>query len=131
MLVTTGGDPDAAYRIARCLQTNYERFLLYVSDYCKSAGTIIALGAHELVMSDHGELGPLDVQMFKKDEIWERQSELTVMDALSALQDNALKAFEQFFLHTKGKIGGSITLRTASQIATEMTTGLLTPFTVR
>ena len=113
MLVTPGGDPDAAYRIARCLQTKYERFFLYVSDYCKSAGTIIALGAHELVMSDYAELGPLDVQMFKKDEIWEMQSGLTVMVALAVLKDSALEAFEQFFLYTKGKIGGSITLRTA------------------
>lgn len=127
MLVTMGGDPDAAYRIARCLQTQYERFFLYVSGYCKSAGTIIALGAHELVMSDHGELGPLDVQMFKKDEIWETQSGLTVMNTLTALKDDALRAYVDFFLHTKGKIGGSITLRTASQIATEMTTGLFAP----
>ena len=71
LLVTTGGDADPAYRIARCLQTKYERFFLYVSGYCKSAGTLVATGAHELVISDHGELGPLDVQMSKKDELWE------------------------------------------------------------
>ena len=127
MLVTTGGDPNPAYRIARCLQDKYEQFIVYVSGYCKSAGTIIALGAHELVMSDHGELGPLDVQMSKKDELWEVQSGLTVMDTLSALQDNAFKAFEQFFIHTKAKSSGSITLKTAAQIATQMTTGLFAP----
>ena len=127
MLVTMGGDPDSAYRIARCLQTQYERFFLYVSGFCKSAGTLVALGAHELIMSDHGELGPLDVQLFKKDEIWETQSGLTVMYTLSALKGKALEAFDEFFLHTKGKFGSTITLRTASQIATEMTSGLFTP----
>lgn len=66
ILVTFGGDPNVAYRIARCLQNNYRRFSLYVSGCCKSAGTLIALGAHELVVSDHGELGPLDVQLSKK-----------------------------------------------------------------
>ena len=127
LLVTMGGDADPAYRIARCLQTKYERFSLYVSGYCKSAGTLVALGAHELIMSDHGELGPLDVQMSKKDELWETQSGLTVMDTLAALKDNAFSAFETFFLHTKAKSSGSITLRTASQIATEITTGLFAP----
>ena len=127
LLVTTGGDADPAYRIARCLQTKYERFFLYVSGYCKSAGTLVASGAHELVISDHGELGPLDVQMSKKDELWEVQSGLTVMDTLSALQDNAFNAFEKFFLSTKLGSSGSITMRTAAQIATEMTTGLFAP----
>ena len=127
MLVTMGGDPDAAYRIARCLQTQYERFFLYVSSFCKSAGTLVALGAHELIMSDHGELGPLDVQLLKKDEIWETQSGLTVMDTLSTYKLQAFEAFEEFFLQTKEIFGSTITLRTASQIATEMTAGLFTP----
>ena len=97
ILVTQGGDPDAAYRIAKCLQAKYDRFLLYVSGFCKSAGTLVAMGAHELIVSDHGELGPLDVQMSKKDELFETQSGLTVLDTLTALQDNAFKAFEKFF----------------------------------
>ena len=127
MLVTTGGDPDAAFRIARCLQMKYERFILYVSGCCKSAGTIIATGAHELIMSDHGELGPLDVQMSKKDELWERQSVLTVMDTVTALQEKAFMAFEDFFLQFKAKSGDSVTLRTATHMATEMATGLFSP----
>lgn len=127
VLVTIGGDADAAYRIARCLQDNYENYVLYVSGYCKSAGTLCAIGANELVISDHGELGPLDVQLFKKDELWETQSGLTVLDSLVALQDNAFSAFEKFFLDTKARSGGSVTLRTATKIATEMATGLFVP----
>ena len=126
MLVTTGGDPDCAYRIARCLQAKYEEFILYVSGCCKSAGTLVAIGAHCLVVSDHGELGPLDVQMSKKDELWETQSGLTVMDTLTALQHKALFTFEKIFLSIKAKSGGAITLKTATEIATEMTTGLFT-----
>ena len=127
MLITEGGAADPAYRIARCLQTKYKRFFLYVSGYCKSAGTLVATGAHELVVSDHGELGPLDVQMSKKDELLETQSGLTVVDTLTALQDNAFMAFEKFFLDLTTKSGGSITLKTATQIATNMTTGLFAP----
>ena len=124
ILVTQGGDADPAYRIAKCLQNKYEKFYLYVSGYCKSAGTLIALGAHELVVSDHGELGPLDVQLSKKDALWETQSGLTVMDTLSALQDNAFNAFEKFFLDLQRRSDGTITLRTAAQIATDLTTGM-------
>ena len=127
ILVTSGGDADSAYRIARCLQTKYERFSLYVSGYCKSAGTLVAMGAHELIVSDHGELGPLDVQMSKKDELWQTQSGLTITDTLGALQDKAFLAFERFFLSITAGSGGSITLKTATQIATELTTGLFAP----
>lgn len=77
LLVTEGGDADAAFRIARCLQDNYKRFSLFVSGYCKSAGTLVALGATELIIADTGELGPLDVQMSKPDELAQTQSGLT------------------------------------------------------
>lgn len=127
VLVTLGGDADAAYRIARCLQDKYEKFTLYVPGICKSAGTLIAIAAHELVLSDHGELGPLDVQMSKKDELWELQSGLTVMDALTDLKKNAFSSFEEFFLAIKGKSGGDITLRTATEIATNLTNGMFSP----
>ena len=127
ILVTVGGDANSAYRIARCLQTKYDHFCCYVSGYCKSAGTLVATGAHELIMSDHGELGPLDVQMSKKDELWEMESGLTVMDTLTALQKKALGAFEEFMLSIKARSKGSITLKTATEVATTMTTGLFAP----
>jgi hypothetical protein len=127
MLITPGGDADAAYRIARCLQRKYDRFSLYISGYCKSAGTLIALGAHELIISDHGELGPLDVQMMKKDDLVQRQSGLTVMAALEALHDKAFLAYEKYFLETTAKGGGNITVNTAADIATKLATGLFAP----
>ena len=123
LLVTFGGDPDAAFRIARCLQGKYEKFYLYVTGPCKSAGTLVALGAHELIFSDFGEPGPLDVQMSKKDEIFEQQSGLTVMDAITTLNEKAYAAFNEFFLETKGG-PGSITMHSAAEIATQLTTGL-------
>ena len=96
-------------------------------DTARAPGTLVALGAHELIISDHGELGPLDVQMTKKDEIWEMQSGLTVMDALRALKNNAFRAYHEFFEDLMDKGGGSISLKTASQIATDMTTGMFAP----
>ncbi len=127
MLVTAGGDADPAYRIARCLQDHYSRFSLFVSGYCKSAGTLVALGAHEIILTDYGELGPLDVQMSKEDELGATRSGLTVLSALSTLQIKAYDAFEYFLLETKRRGGGFITTRTAIRVATELTGSLFAP----
>jgi hypothetical protein len=127
ILVTLGGEADSAYRIAKALQSKYEKFILYVTGYCKSAGTLIALGANELVIGDDGELGPLDVQMSKQDTLWETQSGLTVNASLTALQSKAYLAFEEFFMQTESNSGGAITVKTAAEIATNLTVGLFAP----
>ena len=110
VLVTYGGDPDAAYKIARTLQFQYEKFTIVVPGLCKSAGTMVALGANEIVMSPHGELGPIDVQMSKKDELWEMELGLTVNDALQTLREKAHSAFDHFVIQTKST-EGAITSR--------------------
>ena len=127
LLVTTGGDPDPAYRMARALQDSYRHVTCFVSGYCKSAGTLMALGAHEIVLSDHGELGPLDVQLSKKDDLRGMQSGLTVMTALTALQEKAFSSFEEFFLGIEARSNGSITVKTAADISTDLVSGLYAP----
>lgn len=122
VLVTLGGKADVAYRIARCLQSKYSRFSLFVPGYCRSAGTLVALGAHELIISDYGELGPLDVLLFKKDELGEKQSGLIVMDALAQLQERAFESFKDFFMSIK--LGSGLTATTSAEIASELSTGL-------
>jgi hypothetical protein len=81
----------------------------------------------EVVFGAHGELGPLDVQMAKKDELMESESGLTVMAALTAIHEKTLLAFEHFFLETTFKAGGRLTVQTASEIAVELTKGLFSP----
>ena len=74
MLATRGGSADAAYVIARTLQNAYCRkdnktdisssnFTIFVPTYCKSAGTLLTIGADALVMAPEAELGPIDVQL--------------------------------------------------------------------
>jgi hypothetical protein len=127
ILITNGGDPDAAYRIARALQDHYKKITVCVSGVCKSAGTLILLGAHELAFSENGEIGPLDIQMAKKDELWESESGLTVMTALTALSENAQDAFDHFLVSLTTRSGGRITVRTASEIAAKLTQALYAP----
>lgn len=124
ILVTGGGDPDAAYRIARCLQNHYTKFTVCVSGICKSAGTLLLLGAHELAFAENGELGPLDIQLAKKDDLFGQESGLTVMTALTALHENAQDAFDHFLLSLTTRSGGRITVRTASEVAAKLTEAL-------
>jgi len=127
ILVTEGGDADAGYKIARCLQEKYKGFLFLVSGYCKSAGTLVALGANQIIVADNGELGPLDVQMSKPDELMQLQSGLTATAALEALDKSAYSSFERFFLTTIANGGGGISTRTATHIAVQMASALYAP----
>ena len=47
---THGGSADAAYRLARALRRRYTHLTVFVDDYCKGAGMLLALAAHELVI---------------------------------------------------------------------------------
>jgi serine dehydrogenase proteinase len=127
ILVTEGGSADCAFRIARCLQETYETFTAVVPGWCKSAGTLLCIGAHDLVMGDHGELGPLDVQLAKHDELAIVASGLTIDSAFRGLQAVAFQMFETFLLQIVGKSGGRITTKTAAELSASMTVDLLSP----
>jgi Serine dehydrogenase proteinase len=128
-LTTFGGDADAAYRIARFLQQSYTsgNLTLYIYSQCKSAGTLLAVAANELVMSDEGELGPLDVQLSKPDELAEYSSGLTPTQALSILRAESYKVFEGALLETRFRSGRQITTKMAAELASQIAIGLFRP----
>lgn len=126
-LTTYGGDAKVAYRICRYLQKRYASFSVYIHTFCKSAGTLLALGADEIIMSDFAEMGPLDVQLLKIDEVGEMSSGLTINQALSSLQNEAFNMFETYFLDLRFRSGLQISTKSASEIATKITIGLFSP----
>ncbi|MGC2209622.1 MAG: hypothetical protein WA532_05870 [Candidatus Korobacteraceae bacterium] len=131
-LCTYGGDPHAAYRIARALHRRYPVDIrILIPSYCKSAGTMIALCANSLGFSDFGELGPLDTQLTRPDEIDQRASGLEVFSTLRYLTDHAFACFEQNLLTILRRSGHSISTRLASEIATKLATGLVEPITAQ
>lgn len=127
LLLSEGGDPHAAYKISRSLQALYQKFTCVLPGYSKSAATVILIGAHDLVIGDDGEMGPLDIQMSKKDTLEDVESGLTVLNALTALHQKAYLAWEHFFLQIEDSSSGSITVKTAAHAASELTTGLFSP----
>ena len=103
ILSTFGGDASAAYRLARCLQARYTKVIVFVSSMCKSAGTLVCLGAHELILSPEGELGPLDVQLRKPNEVYDYGSGLDPMQALDVLEQRALATFRTALMDIRGR----------------------------
>lgn len=65
LLHTGGGDIDAAEKSMSLLRNavGTGRLRVIVPDFAKSAGTLMALAADAIVMSDSSELGPIDPQI--------------------------------------------------------------------
>jgi hypothetical protein len=127
ILTTPGGSADSAYRVARYLRTAYERFTLITPSDCKSAGTLLVCGAHEIAMTHKAEFGPLDVQVFSPDEFLQRSSGITITQALRYLEERAFQAWEESFLKVRQRSGGVITTKTASEIAAAISVGIYSP----
>ena len=69
LMHTSGGDIDAAEKLIHMVRATVgqQYFRVIVPDFAKSAGTLMALGADKIVMSDTSELGPIDPQIALND----------------------------------------------------------------
>lgn len=126
ILVTPGGDPHAAFRMGRLLQHEYASFSLYITGYCKSAGTLVALAANQLYMGIDGELGPLDVQVPKTDEM-EMSSVLAPEAALRLLEEAASRIFFRMMMSLRRETEGMMSTKTAAELASATVSQLLEP----
>lgn len=124
-LGTPGGDPHAGFRISRALQHNYDSFSALVPRYCKSAGTLILIGASKLYLDDMAELGPLDIQVKRGDELIGRYSGLDIFQAVNYLQNQSMGAFRNYLLELTRDAG--LSTRIASEMACKLTSGLFEP----
>ncbi|HEX4865919.1 MAG TPA: hypothetical protein VFV02_17755 [Acidimicrobiales bacterium] len=57
-----GGDGEVAVRMARSMQARCRELTVIVPDIAKSAATILAMGAHWILMGPTSDLGPVDPQ---------------------------------------------------------------------
>jgi hypothetical protein len=95
LLHTGGGDVDAAEKLISIVRTRVGTGCLrvIVPDFAKSAGTLMAVGADRIVMSDTSELGPIDPQINLTDGRGNviRHSVQTYLDAYEAHSAALLK----------------------------------------
>jgi hypothetical protein len=107
------------------LQHHYEHIRLVIPSLCKSAGTLVAIGAHELVIGDLGELGPLDIQVRKGSELEERSSGLDIIQALEMAHMHVSQVFHATLLEIRR--GARLSTRLAGEFAASVATGVACP----
>jgi len=124
IIKTLGGDPNSAFKIARLLQAKYSKFMVLVFDVCKSAGTLLALGSDEIIMSEIGEFGPLDIQLHYADEI-RTSSGLNITKTLDTFKIETKSLFWE--LLQEATRGTKISIKTAAEIASKLALGFYNP----
>jgi len=124
ILYTYGGDPNVAYRIGSFLQQFYEKLYICIPFKCRSAGTILTIAADSIIMFDTGDIGPIDVQMLKPDEIGERDSGLTLMKALETIKTDAIDTVVNAILSLRNETGFQISTKAAIECSHTITIGL-------
>ena len=82
-------------------------------------------------MGLRGELGPLDVQVSEKDELARFGSGLETVTALNLLTKTAFASFERYLVDTIQRSGGQISTKTAAELATNLTVGLVAPISAQ
>ena len=100
VLHTPGGLVLASVQIARAIRRHKGKVTVYVPHYAMSGGTLIALAADEIVMSEDAVLGPVDPQVgqFPAASIVKAVDEKPVAevdDTTLILADQSRKALDQ------------------------------------
>lgn len=127
VMASGGGNPDAAYKMGRYLQHRYDSYSVLVAGFCKSAATLFAIGAKELIFCPFGELGPLDIQQHKADNPFGLESGLNIGEAFTTLEKQSRQTFNDMLMEIIQNSGGVITFKTASEVATGMVSALYSP----
>ncbi len=84
LLDSPGGDGETAIRLVRAAQARCRELTVIVPNQAKSAGTILTLGAHHILMGPTSDLGPVDPQFQHP----KRQGLYAAKDLIAAV-DNA------------------------------------------
>jgi ClpP class serine protease len=131
ILHTPGGLVLAALQIARAIDRHKGKVTVLVPHYAMSGGTLIALAADEIIMSDHAVLGPVDPQLgqypaasilkvVKAKPIAEVDAETLI------LADQAEKAIAQLRQGVKTLLASKIGQERAEELARVLTEGTWT-----
>lgn len=111
ILHTPGGLVLPAVQIARAIKAHPGRKTVFVPHYAMSGGTLIALAADEIVLSDHAVLGPIDPQI----------GGLPAASVLRVANDKPIQNTEDYTLVLADV--GAMAINQLQKIARELLTG--------
>lgn len=139
ILHTPGGLVLAAEQIAYALQKHPAKVTVFVPHYAMSGGTLIALAADEIVMSENAVLGPVDPQLGQYPaasilKVLERKPIAEIDDETIIMADMAEKALRQVKATVVDLLDDNMDPQKAEELATILSSGTWThdyPLTVR
>jgi len=131
VLHTPGGLVLAATQIAHAIFTRKGKVTVFVPHYAMSGGTLLALAADEIVMSDYAVLGPVDPQLGEYPaasvlKAAHQKPVAEVDDKTLILADQAEKAITQMRHEVRELLANKYPNEKAEEIAKLMTSGTWT-----
>jgi len=127
VLDTYGGSLDSAFKTVLFLSRFAERIRVFVPRRAKSAGTLIAIGAHELHMSPFAELGPLDTQIVDPRNPTELVSALDCYQSVDYVRAFGLTTLHRALTALAKEMQTGIPLADLVNTAEHLSTGSITP----
>jgi len=131
ILHTPGGLVLAAEQIAEALKRHPAKVTVFVPHYAMSGGTLIALGADEIVMDHNAVLGPVDPQLGNKPaasivKVLEQKDPKDIDDDTLILADVSKKALKQVKETVIGLLKGTLPEEKVEDVATILSQGTWT-----
>ena len=128
VLHTPGGLVLAATQIASAINRRKGKVTAFVPHYAMSGGTLIALAADEIVMSEHAVMGPVDPQIGQYPaasvlRAVEQKSKDRIHDEILILADEAEKAIHQVHDTVRELLRGKYPEPVVSNLATTLSEG--------
>jgi len=107
LIDSAGGYARSAYQLAMLFRKHCGEFVAVVPRYAKSAATLLALGARDILLGQYGELGPLDAQV-EDPESEVMYSALDEVQTLERLHAFALEAVDKSMFFMMGRVGKKV-----------------------
>jgi ClpP class serine protease len=131
ILHTLGGLVLAALQIARAIDKHKGKVTVLVPHYAMSGGTLIALAADEIIMSEHAVLGPVDPQLGESPaaslrKVLQAKPIARVKDETLVLADQAEKAIVQLRESVEALLASKVGQERAGELARVLTEGTWT-----
>jgi ClpP class serine protease len=131
VLHTPGGLVLAALQIARAIHKHQGKVTAFVPHYAMSGGTLIALAADEIVMSEYAVLGPVDPQLGRYPaasilKAIARKPVAKVRDQTLILADQAEKAVSQIRENVRDLLSSKCAEGKAEELARLLSEGTWT-----
>jgi len=82
ILETPGGYAEVAEDIVRLLRSKYDDIAVIIPGWAKSAGTILAMAADEILMESVSGLGPIDAQLTWQGKVFSAEAFLEMINKI-------------------------------------------------